>query len=324
MNVIGSRNRTVYLFPHLPKTGGAALFQNVERYLPLAECLRLNCTHRQYYIDPRTKKVCFYESAEDFEALLQGLSMDQKAKIRFISGHDLSYGLHEQFPLSAKYFTFFREPISRTISLYNYQRSQHEFLKKMKNMDESHRRLGLNSKQWFLIDGKVPSFEDWLENSYNRDYPFYFTMTRALQQFNYLDKVLNENSWDRLFQKFFFVGLTETINEDELYLYHEMGIRCFWANRNASQPYISYSNLDRRTQERIREKNKEDFTLYEHAKKANAAFKLKHGDFPKIVKRMQVRRRGYFFIEKGGPWIKFFLRPIVKPIRDWMRRMALI
>lgn len=318
-------DRPVYLFPHLPKTGGAALFQNVERFLPRSECLRLNCTYQQFYTDPRTQKLCFYETPKDFEILLSALSEAQKGKIQFISGHDLPYGLHKYFPQPAKYFMFIREPIARTISLYNYQRSQYEFLKTMKNMDESHRRLKLFSNRWFVIDGKIPSFEEWLEKSYNGDYPFYFTMTRLLQQLNYLDKVLNEDSWDRLLEKFFFVGLTDTMNKDELYLYHQMGTRCFWANRNASRPYISHQNLDRRIQEKILEKNQEDFILYERAKKANAAFKLKHADFPRIAKRMEIRKRGYYFIEKGSPWVKFFLRPILKPVRDtlrkWMARM---
>jgi len=315
------QSRPLYLFPHLPKTGGAALFQNVERFLPVSRCLRLNCTHRQYYVDPRTRKLHFYESEEDFKNLMKSLSESEKSQIQFASGHDLAYGFHEYFPQPARYFMFVREPIARTISLYNYQRTQHEFLNKMKKMDESHRRLRLFSQRWFLREGKVPSFEEWLEESYNHDYPFYFTMTRTLQHLHYLDVEIKEDSWGKLLQKFFFVGLTETLNEDELYLYHEMGVRCFWANRNASYPYISHNQLEKRLQEKIREKNPDDFLLYERAKRANSSFKKKQKDFPIIVKQMEMKKKGYFLIEKGGPLIKFFLRPLLpKSLRKRIKK----
>jgi hypothetical protein len=308
--------KTLYLFSHLPKTGGAALFQNVERSLPCSKRLRLNYTHKQFYFDPRTEKLCFYEKDEDFTQLLESLSEKDRSQIEFASGHDLPYGLHHHFVQDARYFMFVREPVARTVSLYNYQRSQHDFLQEMKNMDESHYRLQQHSREWFLIGGKVPSFEKWLEESYNQNYHFYFTMTRTLQQFGYLDSEIQEGSWERCLEKFYFVGLTETIHEDGLYLYHEMGTRRFWANRNASHPHIRYRELAPQTQERIREKNQLDFILYEHAKKANAAFKRQRSDFARIVRYMGVRRKGAFVQEKIWPSVESCLRSILRPVRS--------
>lgn len=314
----------IYLFPHIPKTGGAALLQNAERSLPRGKFLRVNCKWRQFYHHPRTEKLCFYEKEEDFNNLLVSLSTKEKSQIQFVSGHDLFYGVHEHFPQPAKYFLFVREPIARTISLYNYQRFQHHFLKKMRQMDESHRRLALYSQIWFLIDGKVPSFEEWLEKSYNGNYPFYFTMARFLQNFGYLDVTIKEDSWDRLFEKFCFVGLTKTMNEDELFLYHEMGINRFWANRNISYPYISYAKLDKRVQEIVREKNPYDFELYERAKKINQEFKIRKKDFRFIVKRMEFSKKRAFVTEKMLPMIKTVLRPIIRPIRKVIRKYLAI
>lgn len=311
--------KPLYLFPHIPKTGGAALVQNVERFLPRGKCLRLNYTHKQYYHDPRTGKLHFYETEEDFKNLIQSLSVAEKSELEFLSGHDLSFGLHEEFLQEARYFTFTREPIARTISLYNYQRYQHDFLKRMKNMDESHRRLALFSQKWFLKEGKVPSFEEWLEESYNDSYHFYWTQVRFLQEYGYLDKEIKEGSWDRMFEKFFFVGLVQTINEDELYLYHKMGTGRFWANRNASHPYISYSKLDKRIQEKIREKNPHDFELYQRAKIVNAAFKKQHEDFSKIVRKMKLVKQRAYIVEKALLPMDAFLRSLLRPVRNTMR-----
>lgn len=290
----------LYLFPHIPKTGGAALFENVERSLPRSECLRLNCTHRQYYHDPRTGDLHFYERPEDFKSLLNSLNQEERSKFRFLSGHDLSFGLHQEFPQPVRYFTFIREPIARTISLYNYQLYQHEFLKKMRNMDESHRRLELFSQKWFLRNGKIPSFEEWLVESYDNDYHFYWTMSRFLKHYGFLDNMA---------EKFFFIGLTETMEEDELYMYSKMGIRRFWANRNASFPYVS--QLHARTIDLIRQKNKDDFAIYEQAKVLNHAFKKKEREFYQIVEKMRSKKRRSYLKEKA-------LIPLYYKLREYV------
>lgn len=304
----------IYLFFHLPKTGGAALFENVQRFLPKTQCLRLNCSHRQYYFDPKTGALSFYESEEDFACLLASLSEKEKAKIAFASGHDLAYGLHSRFPQKARYFTFVREPIARTLSLYNYQKTQHEFLQSMQHKDESHRRLALFSEKWFLREGKVPSFERWLEESYDGAYPFYSTMTRSLQSLGYLEGPLQEKSFERCLAKFFFVGLTETLNEDAFYLYAEMGVRRFWAPSNASKKHISWESLDKQTQEKVREKNQSDFLLYECAKKANASFKETTPAFFQKAKKARWQKKKMFFLERLWPACKSGVRPFIKPL----------
>lgn len=303
--------RPLYLFPHLPKTGGAAVLQNAERFFPRSKCLRLNHTHRQYYYHPTTEELCFYERDDDWEKLIGSLTLEEKTNVEFASGHDLPYGFHRHFPQEARYFLFIREPIARTISLYNYQRYQRDVLDRMKRWDESHRRLALFSDRWFLIDGKVPSFEEWLDQSYDRDYPFYFTMTRSLQQLGYLEG----NSIDRMFEKFFFVGITNTMNEDELFLYDRIGIGSFWANRNASHPYVLYKNLERRIQEKIHEKNGPDFELYKKGLQINREFKEKKSDWPQIVKRMEWAKKRAYVKEAIFPLIKRCLRPIWTRIR---------
>lgn len=307
--------KEIYLFPHIAKTGGAALCENVERAIPRGQSLRLNCTHRQWYFHPRTQKLCFYEKDEEYKELLASLNEEEKVNLAFASGHDLPYGFHEHFPQPAKYFLFVRNPIARTLSLYNYQRYQRDYLKNQKTLDESHRRLALFSDRFFLINQKVPSFEEWFETSYNGSYHFYFTMTRFLQEYGYLDKKIVESSLDRLFDKFFFVGLTESLDEDELFLYHEMGINRFWANRNASRPYVHFSHLSKALQEKIREIHQDDFTVYERARKINRDFKKNHQKFRHQVQQIKWQKRKGWIFEKLIPALKRLLRPILRKIR---------
>jgi hypothetical protein len=309
--------KEIYLFPHIPKTGGAALCENVERSLPRGKTLRLNCAHRQWYFHPKTHQLNFYEKDEEYKDILLSLNNLEKSNIEFATGHDLPYGFHLHFPQPAKYFLFIREPTARILSLYNYQRYQRDYLKKMKHLDESHKRLGLFSDQRFLINGKIPSFEEWFEISYDGNYPFYLTMTHFLQKYGYLDHCLTESSWNRLFEKFFFIGLTETMREDELFLYHEMGTGRFWANRNASRSYVQYVQLDQTIQKKILEKNQDDFTLYERAQKFNREFKKRHKNFRRCVTRVAWEKRRAWGSEKIVPLFKRALRPILGPI--WRR-----
>jgi 2-polyprenyl-3-methyl-5-hydroxy-6-metoxy-1,4-benzoquinol methylase len=305
--------RPIYLFPHIPKTGGAAFITNGDISLPPSQRLRLNHTYRQFYYDPRTGALCFYEKEEDLNHLIQSLTQEEKEKIRFINGHDLCYGLHKQFPQEARYFLFVRDPIARTISLYNYHRYQRDFLLKMEKMDEVHKRIAILSDQIFLIDGQVPSFEEWLEKSYDAGHPFYFSMSRFLQNYGYLDP---DGCLDQMFEKFYFIGITETMKDDELYLYHKIGIRRFWADRNCSKPYVVYEKLSTQIQERIREKNQKDFALYERAKMVNLRFKTQaQHQFKSTLKRMEWMKRKSFFFEKSIPPIKNILRPIVRKMR---------
>lgn len=316
-------NSFLYLFLHLPKTGGAMFLSNAESSLPHLEFLRMNHTHGQSYFDRRTQKMRFYEKEGDFEEMLAALSAEQKGQIRLMGGHDLYYGIHQNFLQTPRYFAFFREPVARTISLYNYRRGSYLFhFERSKKLDRWGQILFDKLKKVFLIDGKIPSFEQWLEESYNEKYLFYYTMTRSLQQLQFLDLEIKADSWDRLLQKFYFVGLMDTVNEDVLYLHHEIGMRRFGADQNASYPYISYSKLDRRIQERIREKNADDFVLYEHAKQANADFKKNRKNFPLIVRGMEIRKKRGLILEKGIHDIKRILRPIRNGLREIFSRQT--
>jgi len=54
------------------------------------------------------------------ETHLSLLTKEQKDKIKVIYGHTAYYGIHKFFNKPHRYVTFIRNPIDRTISLYNF------------------------------------------------------------------------------------------------------------------------------------------------------------------------------------------------------------
>lgn len=142
------------IFPHIPKTGGSALIKHVSSKLKAEEILILD--YKKLRIDPDSGKIYDYKKVAD--KYLSGLSKEEKDKIKFLTGHAVPYGVHKHFVQPAKYITFLREPIKRTISLYNYFATQHAnegfwstiFGKEIYN-------------HILLIDGRVPEFSRWIE-----------------------------------------------------------------------------------------------------------------------------------------------------------------
>jgi hypothetical protein len=142
------------IFPHIPKTGGSALIKHISSKLKSDEVLILD--YNKLQIDPDSGKVYDYRKVVD--KYLSGLSNGEKAKIKFLTGHVVPYGVHEHFDQPAKYITFLREPIRRTTSLYNYFATQHA--------NEGFWSAIFGKEIYshiLLIDGKVPEFSRWIE-----------------------------------------------------------------------------------------------------------------------------------------------------------------
>lgn len=266
----------MYCFLHVPKTGGALFMRNMENSLPARKFLRVNYTYKQFYYHHQAGKICFYTGDKgDFERVL---SMSKN--IHVAAGHDLYYGIHEAFSNPAKYIMTLREPIARTLSLYNYQRDSYDYhLQREGRLPTWGQTLLARLRRVFLLNGKIPTFEEWLEQIYNQTDHFNFTMTRFLSDLGYCNLDL-----------FYFVGLTETLDQDMLFLSNEMKINRYWADRNASRPHVVYASLKPETREKIRKINEPDFDLYERGKKANAQFKKAHPRFRTIVRIEQIKK----------------------------------
>ncbi len=242
----------LYIFVHIPKTSGEAIKRNIEQSIPKSAMMRASFEYSEYYFDVVKQQGAFFQGHEQFHHYIQSLSSKQKKRIRFLAGHNAYFGLHHHFPQPAKYITFIREPLARTLSLYNFetmawalyaQKSsplnplEHGFLERLKNH--------------FLINNQPPSFEAWLNQSYDQSIPFYHSMT------NYLDALgFSHEAFD-------FIGLTEQHEQDALYLYNALGIKCKNADKNKSPQYVTLESLPPDVMATLIEKNAQDIAFYQ-------------------------------------------------------------
>src|SRR5262249_4113766 len=136
---------------------------------------------------------------------------------------------------------------------------------------------------------KPPGFEEWLEEIYDQKFPFYYSMVRYLKTLGFIDGSNPDSILEGL-QKFYFIGITERYEEDAFYLFHELGVKRFPSDRNASTPYVSRNQLGRSVIERIGELNREDVVLYEMALKENARFRRTTDYFDMSVNKLRIRK----------------------------------
>ena len=136
----------LYIFIHIPKTGGTTIKENIKANLGKDEFISLYWdekpsdlrliseeTIKKLYplkeeilakisIELSSKKNIF-NSKEEAKKYITSLSEKEKEKIKVIIGHHMPYGIHKYFNKKPRYITFLRNPIDRRISEYNYKRS---------------------------------------------------------------------------------------------------------------------------------------------------------------------------------------------------------
>lgn len=292
------RQDNLYVFVHIPKTAGESFKNDVESSVHPSHFVRTSFTYQEHYFDIKAKRLKFYEGREYFEKYIGSLNKSQISQIRCIGGHDSYCGIHDLFKRPALYTTFFREPVARTISLYNYERWLYDLLshKKILNMWENNALKTL--KDTFLIDAKIPRFEEWLETTYDQKIPFNYSMIRYLQHLKFIGRKINTETLSEALSKFYFIGITEKREEDSLFLYHQLSVRQFFSNKNATPQYVSLAKLDKGSLEKIKIINGYDTELYEAALKQNELFKRKTKTFYPIIKSMKRKKKFYLYWEK--------------------------
>lgn len=311
------RHQDLQIFVHIPKTAGEVFKRNIESSLPPSQFVRTSFTFLEHYYDIKAKEIKFYKGEEHFKEYIGSLNESQISDIRYLGGHDSYYGIHHLFKRDARYTTFVREPIARTVSLYNYERWIYDFFSKRKDLNVcEHNTLKLFSNE-FLIDGRVPPFEEWLEAVYDQKNHFNYSMTRYLQHLKFLEKPVTDQALSEALTKFHFVGITEKYDEDSLFLYHPLSVNCFFSDKNVSPHYVSATKLHKSTLERIKSLNSDDLILYEAALKHNAMFKQKNKTFYPIVRSMTRKKKLYHCWREIKNFLKSLLRPMwryLKPL----------
>lgn len=218
----------LYIFAHVPKTGGTSYAKFLKKNLKADEILVLD--YKKLGVDP--------DSGEDLDYkkivfdYLSKIPLKKRSKIKLLTGHIVPYGVHKFFSQKSRYVTLLRDPVERVISLYNYFKGLYEregFLGKKKKL---YRNI-------FLVNGKPPSFYEWLDEKFG-DKTRVFSLGTQSDYFGVLDYALD---------KFYFVGTIDDLNKK-----HNL------TRENASQKYIT--GVSGREMNLIKAKTRKDVLIY--------------------------------------------------------------
>jgi len=284
MRKVKKEKEVLYVFLHLPKTGGTTIAQHIHKNMDSEEIYSSYEDREVDHSFPVKKHVC--------EKINQ---LKNKGKIKVILGHTVGYWLHELFPeKEVRYITFFRNPADFLISLYNFRVRllNRKFGRMMK-----HNKINLRD---FMLDefDKIIPFEEYTKLVQNHCASFleksvlkgqWFTLEDEFKQTYDLEEIKKVKE---MMSKFYFIGLTENA-EDYYFVYHLLGINKFVLNRNRSKHYYYYPKDYKGYKKRILELNKDDEELYQFAGKLNEQFKKNHKEFSKIVLKIKRKRVCY-------------------------------
>ena len=239
------------IFLHIPKTAGTTV-QHI--------------MHNEY----RGLKFFtsgYYKQIEIFKKL----SDEEKKKIKVIKGH-FPFGVHENYPGPITYFTFFRDPVKRSISDFNYLYQN--------NTLAFHEEI--MRKQYSLKDmlngGYIKNFDNchvrFLAGANDLEYGKVNEETYALALKNF----------DTYFEAF---GISERIDESLIYIKRKLNWSMpFYVNANVSEKSSYVKKFDEETFRLLEHYNKFDNMLYDHACKKFDAIVLAGGaDFKNEVDR---------------------------------------
>lgn len=275
-----SKKDYVYAFYHIPKSAGSTFRYHILKYLKPDERLYLGAEDLGLWSDKGANPEDL-QNAVDKKIKL--LSKKERSKVKVVFGHEVTYGLQKYFSRPMRYFTFFRDPIKRTVSRYNHYRQEYfDFKKKGKDLSE-HEKV-------FLVNGRVPEFTEWLDKKYNKKGGnSIFAMYKRLWLNGFLQDKDNIDA-KRLLKKFWFVGLVNNFDEESLYLYNKIGIKAFFINQNISNKHFKLSeNPD--LKEKIIARNKRDIMIYKSAKIYHDKTLSKLNDYEQILKSMKIKKK---------------------------------
>jgi hypothetical protein len=276
------------VFLHIHKCAGSFFGKHAKVNLEKNRLVALNRLNRA-----RHSRAIGRETVNSF---LGGFSEEQKDQVKIVMGHAAYYGIHEIFNRPARYVMFIRDPVSRTLSEYNYLRQR--------VLDTGMRKREFTVRQRTMLDdsGKMLPFEEWFgKTTMMHDY-----MTKFLCD-TLLGKTPGSAGWDSkegfsgtvgrkdveaikdVLRALYFIGIAGHLTEDALFLYHELGFTSFLPGQNVSRKTFVPRD-PHKTAELILSKNRGDSEIYEHAVKLNREFKKENEEFHKIARYMKIKR----------------------------------
>ncbi len=248
--------KPIWIFLHVPKTGGGTFNQHLEKTLPEEEFSRIDD------LEKRKKET---------------------NKLKVIAGHDTYYGVHKYFPdREARYLVFLRDPAEKFVSAYNFD---------MRNIPE---KEVISFKKWYKsrIDNEMCRYlfrKFQGKKGIQVSIPVYktlkfFKITDSAKKLSLLRAIYrsiskvkrNKKQQEKEFQKAkevldlcWFVSVTENLNTDLKFLFKKIGapVKAEQKHKTGSSDIKKRYSLDEKTRKKIYKDNKFDLELYRYAKK---------------------------------------------------------
>jgi hypothetical protein len=272
----------IYAQLHIPKTAGYTFRYHIQKNINNDEQLLLDYGPLGLDVYNPPLDLNIYRS--QCWKYLSSLSNVKKNKIKIVHGHIVPYGIHEFFKKPVRYFTFVRNPLERTVSVYNYLSNLYE-----KEGREKEKSSYFNKT--LLINKKIPNFYTWVEEKYdNKELKGHLTMCGHLKFNGYLKgSVLDESAIEEALNKFYFIGLTDNFSEEILYIYNKLKIHKYFIDQNISNKTFNYKNefLDK---EKILSKNIRDSYVYKYGSLLNKNFINRNKSFRKDISKKSLER----------------------------------
>lgn len=267
---MNNRDDVLYLFLHIPKTAGITFLRHVKYNYASKTLLAVG-----------PKPDMKFNHCAEVDAYIDSLPQKRKDQVRFVSGHSVYYGIHGHFQKRPRYFTFLRDPVKRTISNFNYFMQNYDVFVEEDNELFPQNRDELTFDRWW--DCFQHNMQAGVVLNYRHDdRPGWDPELR-------LDESHLEEA-KRILDDFYFVGLTETFQEDSMFLYGKLGITSFFKERQnvMSRSFLTVTDD---VKKRIAKDAALDIELYEHAIDLNRRFKIEHERFAAIVRKTESDRK---------------------------------
>jgi Galactose-3-O-sulfotransferase len=236
------------VFLHLPKTGGRTLTATLRYKYP--------------------SRTLFLESTSEPLTAIGDLPLEQRRRARAVTGH-LHYGVHRYIPQECEYITVLREPIARVLSTYRFIRASpkhwlhDELVGSDMGLEEFVRTAadpGVDNEQTRLLSGRGSGEMLWRgpDGRLHAHTPSPLG-TDALAEAK------------RNLERFLVVGLTERFDESFILIRRALGWRLpMYETRNATKG-PKPTPPAREALDLIRDRNRLDLELYEHARRLFSA-----------------------------------------------------
>jgi Sulfotransferase family len=224
----------LFLFVHLPKTGGQSLRHFFMKHLAF---------HREFiHLGPYGLKDAQDRGLLPYEQRPEA----ERALARVILGHYVHKDTHKLVPgRIPRHITFVREPAEMLLSYYNFQMS----------LERSSNRPAVGFDQWYDSTKRGNLMTRW----------FYKQFMRERDPGQLTRRILEEVV--EALREFWFVGCTEHLDRDAPVLFKRMGIEGSLERANvAGVHFEKLITLDPSLRRRLQQDNPLDVELYEYWK----------------------------------------------------------